>query len=513
MSQPLSIRMLFVALLCFYLLALVTGILILGPTMLFDGRTALLSLALGTLLLGSLAIARGTLFAQVAMLAFFFSIFVFPRIIEYLFLPELVRFPFGEGTDSTAINRGLAYVLLGTGGIVAGFFSAERVVRRSRVFLKESGEGPIDEFPVGAILPVFVLVLAIDFYIRVWLGIGIFGKLQAETGNTLVQLVLGLFGIDMVFFGAFMALAVGKNANRIRWMVVLVAIYIFFLSLGGSRGGGLRVLSMSLAILVASRGNFRSRWYHYLVVLVSIGLMSLALFPVATQIRTDLQLRNLRVAQEGNGAKVGWLFEGVRWGEQQGDGVTLYRKPVMLLAAVANRLAVVDYSVLMLTEDGNPETRAKFMNLMYAVKSIANFFVPGSAYPEAELSTSRAVAVIYRNISGVGHLSGYFSEYWTAWGLSYVLFGWWGGLVALFVAGFAFHALYLLALRLLGRFRYYFTSWFLFVVPTLFYISMGVDHSVTTGAVLLLQGVVVMLGFSLVKTALRLAEKPARATA
>ena len=123
---------------------------------------------------------------------------------------------------------------------------------------------------------------------------------------------------------------------------------------------------------------------------------------------------------------------------------------------------------------------------------------------DAALSTSRTMPIIYGGLTEEyvkNH--GYFSQAWTAWGLAYALFGWTGGIGALLLTGVALHGGYLFLIQHSARYLPYVTIWYLFVAPMLLYLSMGLDHSVTTFLVLLLQTVAVLYLLDVVSAASR----------
>jgi len=82
-------------------------------------------------------------------------------------------------------------------------------------------------------------------------------------------------------------------------------------------------------------------------------------------------------------------------------------------------MGVLDYAIQITTEPGDSIALAKYMNFSYMAKSIVNSALPGMPYLEAPLSTSRVINIIYRNYDERHVLnSGYFSEYWTIWGIA-----------------------------------------------------------------------------------------------
>lgn len=129
-GRSISIRSVLTSLLCAYwvLLGLST---LLGKSPLFDWTTAILTSTLCFVLVTFLQIARNRAFAQAVVIAFFFLVFVLPRIFQYQVLPDLIEFPYGD-PNLQDINDGLTYLLFGTICIIAGILSVEGLISEGR---------------------------------------------------------------------------------------------------------------------------------------------------------------------------------------------------------------------------------------------------------------------------------------------------------------------------------------------------------------------------------------------
>jgi hypothetical protein len=171
-------------------------------------------------------------------------------------------------------------------------------------------------------------------------------------------------------------------------------------------------------------------------------------------------------------------------------GLGLFRDLESFFYTVANRFGVVDYEILVLTQEPDFQAKKRFINLPYITKSIVNALVPGEPYQDATLSTSRLVTVLYRGFTEeYVKTHGYFSEYYTPWGIFFLLFGWWGGLAGLFVSGFLIHGLYIFIVRYSGKFSLHLGSLYLLTVPLLFYGNSGIDHWISNSIILAASGV------------------------
>jgi len=500
LQLEVSVKTILVGLVALYLVVLSAGFLFLGSNSLFDGTTASLGLALGVFVLVSLWSSPASMFPQVAMLTLYFLLYGFPRIAGYLLWPDAVTFPFGEGIGKAEINLGLLYILAGTVVILVGILLADTLTRNHAQVVSST---PIldDDHPLAALFMAFITVMLFDWFTTVFLDVSNLGKLRLETGNSYVQLLKGLFGFDMAYFVVLIALFLrGRKEQGTYLMIVICSVlYILYSSFLGSRSTGLRVLLMLFAILIATRPSFKAPLIRYCSIILILIVASLCVYPLATQRRFDINRQYQKTLDK------------VPPQERTRDGTDLYGDIPRLFITLSNRFQLIDYSILVLSQKGNPEEKSKYMKLDYALKSIMNYIVPGVIFQEAELDTSRVLAIIYRGFSEDYVKShGHFSEFWTGWGLAYVLFGWYGGLAALCFAGFVLQLFYVLVHVISGKYRAYLASWYILLAPMLVYASSGLDHTVTTAGVLLLQTTVVVILLSLWGTAFRWVRSPSR---
>lgn len=462
-----------------YLASLAVGLAVRGPNHLFDGITAVLGTVVGLSLLALLWFAEGRLFEQAALFTAVFLIAVCPRLLSYLAMPDLVEFPFGKGIGSHEINAGLVYLLLGSGAIVAGWWMAEIIPRR---YFNPAPTTPSQESLFchqGMALLIFLVITTVEWLVGALTGVSPYGKLRADSGNTWVQILKGLFGSGTAYFVLLTTLLVRPVKNRL--IIVLSALgYLLFLAASGSRNSGYKVLMMLLPIMLYLRGNMRATLTQYGSIFITLTLASVIIFPISSQIRINTFVESLKNHDQAREYEV----------LAKRDGTGLYSSSSRYLATIVNRMGaeLLDYEVEVLSRHGDQAAIAKYMNISYAANSIINFCVPGVIFADAEFSTSRLMSVIYRGFTEDDlRTHGYHGEVWTAWGLAYVLFGWWGGLAALVMGGMGVHGGYLLASRLPGKWRLYLGAWYLWIVPRTFYSSMGLDHSITAIGVRLLQ--------------------------
>jgi len=467
-----------------YLSALILGFAFIGDGVLFDEGTLIISLALGLIFILSLKIAKSDLFAHIATVSILFLLFIFPRTLTYLYAPEIVVLPFSQNIGVSLINNGLLYLAVGTTFFIAGMFIADITYRINGQEIESRILGPL-KYPLASLSIIFIFIVAVELYGTVWLGVSPYGKLRADNWNTLLQFTKGLFALEPLFFVIICIVIFEKTYKKNTWLAFVIVVfltYVIYTAFTGSRAVGIRTLLMCSAIFLAGMGNFNPRIILTLAIVVSMTLTSLVSWPIATSMRAAIVAEHSANIGETHSNSAEEFIE-----------ISAQRN-YKFIDKVFNRMGVLDYAIQITTEPGDSIALAKYMNFSYMAKSIVNSALPGMPYLEAPLSTSRVINIIYRNYDERHVLnSGYFSEYWTIWGIALIYFGWWGGLIALFASGFVLHAFYSRGAIFLGQYSLYYKSSFLFLVTPAAILSMGIDHSIVTIMTLSLQIISILI--------------------
>lgn len=454
-----------------YMGALSTSFLFSGDNPLFDEITLLIGLCIGVVMIVAVRFSKGSLFEQIAVLTFFFLIFILPRIIAYSFAPEYIAFPFGEIKEAAILNKGLLYVFLGTTLLLLGFFVAEKTsnthVSKHHILSVDSTRYSVVILLIAYFIPFFS-----DSFFGFIVNITPYGKMQTDEYNTLVQLIRVFFSVDTaVLLVAALLMTYKRSPRNIIAVLTVFICYIAFTALVGSRVGILRVFIIIFIVLVVLYGNFRFNLFKLVALLLVLAVFGSALYLFATKNRLSI------VAS----------YHGEHNDTEQ-ETMEAITSPKTLLNNITTRLAIIDYPIAIITQQGNQEKMEKYMNLTYSIKNIINFLVPGTIYYEAEIMTSRVIGIIYRGAPDVSMYSGYFSEYWTLWGLSYVYYGWTGGLIAIFLIGFFIHIAYsAIIIPFPNLYGFFLRLWFLYFVPMGIYGNMGIDSAFSTMLVMFLQ--------------------------
>lgn len=469
-SRPLHFKTILLFLLASYLILLVGGYIWIGDTYLFDARTAVLSFLLGMLFVVAIALSKDSIFPHVAMATALFLVYVFPRILTYIFAPEIVAFPFGAGMTILRMNASMTYVLAGTAMLLVGMFVSNALMPEEK---NEKQKGFALSIPLRHMLAVFIFIAAFELFVTQYLGVSAYGKLQADKYNTVLQLMKALFSLDTFVFVALCVFFLEKKYKALNWQIFIVILLLFygvFVAWGGSRGFAIRVAWIIFGAFLVAHVVTRINAKHLLIMFLMIMIAGGVSYKFATIKRINLVEQHRFDVDPPTTDKLAKHFaqEKKTFNEL---GIST------VLAQVLNRLAILDFVLVLPEQPANIAAMEKYMTLPYAGYSILNV-LPGTPFPEAKLSTSRVPSIIYRGFSEEYVLThGYFSEYWTMWILALLMAGWWYGLIVIFGIGLTLQTLFTKADSVSVLYGAYFKCFLLVFALPLVYFSMGIDHT------------------------------------
>lgn len=449
-----------------------------GPSRLFGFETLLITLAFVALFMVALAKSNGGLFVQTEIFALLSLLYIFPRLLMYLTNPAQVVFPIDIDLDGRAIDRAMVWILAGAGLMLLGFVLAE--VQFGKVCAKWKAR-PQKEAPpdLTALVGVTTFVLAIEIIISFVFGVSPYVDApdRVKEASPIWHLFAQGFRVAFSFEMALLAVVGWALSGDIKKKPALllvstaVLVYLAITVFSGSRSGLLRVAMIAAVSAMVAHGNFRFRVSRLIIAVVLMFSVSVPGYLVATKYRMDVWKSSVSEASDA---------KEIRARDMEAN-VEHLKSPKVLLAIIANRLGVIDYAIIVLNREGAKEATARYMNLSYISKNIVNLLLPGEPFPEASLNTSRVFTIVYRGDRESSLRSrDYFSEFWTGWGVAYVLFGTVGGLAALFFVAFFLHEGLCLIRLSSVRHKARFESCYTLVAPPMVYLSMGVDHSIVT---------------------------------
>jgi len=503
MKEIMSLKNVIIYLMLLFYFIFGVSFLLVGPNDLFNWKTCVLSLSV-VLFLGLIVkFSDSNLFVQNVIMTIFFSLFIIPRLIIYLLMPSMVIFSFGITITNDQINIALLYLLFGTIFIYAGFLVAERIFRRFMVSGKPDSDPA--KYHAGVVLAVFLITIIVGLYIRDILGVNSLNIKQTGVHDWLIQSLLLVFNIDFVFFMACASLLFKKVFDKKAFFAIffIVTAYLTVLSFTGSRGGGMRVDLMIFMILLCIKGNFKVR-FRYAGIFFIILFLTYVTWPFSMQKRIDTVAQGYANAakKEMNAVEQNYANAVEKkinmFRKAHSDGILLYKDCKKHFTAVMNRMGLIDNEIVILSIDAEPQAKSKYMNMSYAGKNIVNLLLPGVVFKDAEINTSRVIPVLYRSFSDdYLKVGGYSSDFYTPWGVFFLIFGWWKGWFMLLVAAMGVHLVYLFTMHFRGKYRYYMGALCLFSVSHLFYANMGIDHWIATSGLIIISGVSAIVLFEL----------------
>ncbi|RJR40167.1 MAG: O-antigen polysaccharide polymerase Wzy [Desulfobacteraceae bacterium] len=466
-SKYITLKRLLVGLILLYIAVASLGYLFLDSS-LFDEMTLLLCACTGFALVTAIMTSSKYLFDELLMIAIWMILFAFPRVAMYLFAPEETIFPFGEINSVDTVNAGLLYVSAGTLFMLIGMSVSDKLVGTRNSSIPVSTRD-LTLYSNKNLLLVFLLVLGTNLYSSFVMGISPYGKMQAESYNTLFQLIKTSLELDSCFYYVLTALLVKHTISTEKGIIpsiFVIICYVLVTVSSGSRSAVMRVVIIFPVIIAI----LNTRPQIDLVKFVNASLvaicLALAAFPIATLNRARIFASHYDSTAILDAAKEVSVREGVGG----------------LVAGAFNRMGTIDYPILIVTQEGDKEAKEKYLNISYPIKNIINMLLPGTPFPESAIMTSRSVDVIYRGGAETDMYERYFSEFWTLWGISYVYFGWLGGIISMFLFGFVSHVLYMMIVKNFhGWLQIYLRLWFVVYLTGGIVGNMGIDSAFTTG--------------------------------
>jgi hypothetical protein len=447
-----------------------------------------------TLLLGSLLLfiliaeaflVDASLKSPVIVLVFLQASAFIPGVFSLLLIPDTVFTPLTlDGV--TQVNEGLSYLCVGSLAFCLCFLLANYLgtANREILFYGQTHKMESSHYEGRGILALLsaMMVVVLLSKLPFWLGISQYfhGQSVPILWNTILQLQVLLFDPDSItLLAAYSASRMNITPKwRLQLLVMISCIYLAASISGGSRSGLMRLLIFSLVIALALEVRVKVKWKTigtYLGVLIAGCLV---VFVLATHVR--LKLASAEYLSMNGVPLIEETVAKPDSTEQSSMGIHPDLAKALargVFSEIASRLAVPFFSAIQATtHEANNEARQRYFSIEYTIKSVANN-LPGTPFPEAELGTSRLFGVIYREETEEQVLQhGYFSEFYTAWGLSYLFFGRLGGLFALALSGF----LLAFAFAFVYKKRQEYPAlqlWALFILPGSILFTQGLDHT------------------------------------
>lgn len=346
------------------------------------------------------------------------------------------------------LNYSLVFIMLSNASIFLGLSTAGgKILYKNKEFF--------DGYPANPrnIIIILLLVIAIGFYIS--LASDIIGRFAGYITGVFINLHL-----IMLLTFIYLAINFKKISNRnLTILLILIATFIIFTTLSGSRSALLTLAMLLLLGLLSVKGRIILSKKKILTITILVPL-SMILFISATYIRAIVPSRLVVSSEQLTILKKFDMFGS--------KDISLLCRPIF------NRMGFLDYSAVLLR---NQERYGKIINFQYYFESIVdNVFTPGFNIFDTP-RVSHSMSYISRGESVPTHediMAAYQSDMPTVYGEYYVLFYGYPALIILFVFSFIFKKLYL-SIRNKDVFLFYLYRALILYVFYSWLISFGID--------------------------------------
>lgn len=482
-NHPFSFKFLTAWMFVVHAVACSAGYLILGPSPFIDGPVVALMLLMDFSFVVALAMATEKNVAHILILAWFALLFFCIRLAALLLFPlTAVDFLTEDGWTSGEILSGLVFIVIGFLALLLGIFFSSRFEFRSKFLLSFKGK----QVSLWALTAYWAITYLAAYYVRVYLEVTIFGAPQ-HWGNRMAWVGI-IFDTDValvltICWGTIEWRRRGLKKLEILHLTLLVAAWLIFSVVIGSRGGPLRVLSWIFLAALAVNPNFKLSIARFLVVLTAFFIVNAYAYQMGSMFRA-YQLGATDGTSSVDGFKVNskeriaLLEAGVSELRRSYYRSELLNNVAMRVRPIATRLAIIDYPLIIITKPANEKVLDYYVRSWHPVKNFINNMVPGEIFKDAMVNTSRIFTMAYRDRSLQAISEGYMSEPWTMWGMAWLLAGY-GGLIIMFGVAFILQAGYrLLDVDANGVGAY--ARCVYFIIPlTIAYHMFGIDHWLT----------------------------------
>jgi hypothetical protein len=481
--QPVSFKLITACIFVIHASACFAGYLILGPSTFIDGNVLGLMLLMDFSFVVALVMATKENVAHILVLGWMALIFFCLRLAILLLFPlSAIDFLTNDPLTSQEIFRGLSFIALGFVAIFLGIFSCTHSFADRKTRFIFSGAQPT----IYALCVYWFIAYLVAYYVRVYLEVTVFGAPE-HWGNRMAWVGI-IFDTDvaLVFTICWGTLEWRKRELKrfeILILVVLVAMWLIFSMVIGSRVGPLRVLNFIFFAALACNPVFKLSISRFLVLFSAFFVINIHAFQVGSIFRasslgatdsTSAVDRYQTIPRDRIDSLQANLSE-LRRSYNRSElinNLASYARPI------AKRLAIIDYPLIIITRPANEEVLDYYIRSLHPIKNYINNMVPGEIFKESMVNTSRIFTMAYRDRSLSAINEGFLSEPWTIWGMAWILAGY-GGLLILFCAAFILQLGYRLLTANVDCTGVYVRCVYFIIPLNIGYHMFGVDHWLT----------------------------------
>ncbi len=467
-----------------------------------DALTAVLGVALA--LIVAIGLKLATRFGALPiMLMFGYATltYFFPRIFQYLSMSRVtlknlyVFFP--QMWDADLINKGLNFVVVASLAAVLGLLVGGRMTQY--LFRNQEAAPPPKKASIKSLAFAGAVIMLIEGYFCLYQGL--------SASSNCIQFffpgvwLIHFFSSDIFGFVVIVILLtrfkdLTKNEAIFLWGSV--ALYLVYMVLLGSRGGVLRVVTISFAVWIAvvPFPTLRLRWL--LALIVPVGLASAVTFAAGSLVRTgNISTCAGEKSDALKSLQKDYSVRALSDKYYDPNSADRDRRAITLqpfLAQVGERLGEIDYPIGVVATPGNREAIQAYMNVPYMAKNFWNNLVIGEPYPEARYMTDNMMAIIYRGRDFDFITKHYQADAWTIFGSAFIMLGYWGAVVMIFFLSVVLQVAFEGVCRATpAGYRAYVRAIYVWVIVLgVVYFQMSPDHAAILLVYLVLQFVTTM---------------------
>lgn len=467
---------------------------LLGESPTAGSLTVTLCFILSSVVVFSLQNSKNTTsFDLLSILAFSILVYFVPRLFQYLTVKQenlkqlYILFPmhWSQGT----VDYGLYYIILGILSIFVGFKLANLCQEKLQINTQMSDKFAI--FSKPSLLALFLtgaIIYAVDGYYTIYQGLSAASNCSIPDipGKWLIHFFSGDIFIFVVI-GFMLKQGHLSALQRYSFLMLQLSIYLSYTLALGSRGGTLRLLAIFFSFFVAYRQNFRIKIWQIILIFPALLFSSIALYKIGTVIRETHRYscgdgsfaKAENFTKELGNYSAGYSTDPRFTKKFVADERNLTRFDLPpKYSKILDRMGVLDYPIGILSMTGDKASIDKYMSFEHIGKNIYNNIVLGTPYPEATEMTNNMMPIIYRGFNLKHIKENFLSEPWTLWGIGYIYFGYFGGLIFICFFSFFTQSVYNFIPRVTGHLQVTFKAFFLWIyLGACFYFIMGFDHA------------------------------------
>lgn len=491
-NKNISFRVVLLFVFGFWALALPITYFYFGPGPHSDIVTMLLGFSIATMMFVFMYNSERLNYLPVmSMLSYMVLLHFLPRIWQYLAVEQLgvynlyILFPIHWSSDG--INAGLIYVALATLSLGLGIVMASRLSRRLNVYKSINRQAIKRRVPsIISFMIAGAIIYSVDGFYTIYHG-------MSAAANCTQKQIPGVWLIHFFSGDIFIFAVMVLMGSRIKdltpmqkvFLLTNIIIYLCYTMILGSRGGILRIFTISYCIFLAI-GNTSNLSFKKLITTGPVVLILAVMVYVGGN--------TLRIARSANCSLTFEMFSSGALKESLSVNFDLYALSSGLVndssgtkklklptsaSRILDRLGLIDYPIGISLDIADPEAQKKYINYSYMAKNFMNNIVIGEPFPEAKYMTANVMPILYRG-RDFQHISeNFLTDAWTLWGTSYALFGFVGGVFSLFFVGFLVQSLFdQVSKHCPNNYRLPFRTYFLWIgMMGIILSQMSLDHA------------------------------------